>query len=298
MKDLKEMRYRALFDVRAEVIAAELLAQDATLTAEQIIVAPRGHAQRRSHHEIREIKKRFYAEEVWQIDVNRKGLFDTLPERLFLRLDDDYENALAKAKAIERQIEDARKFFLPFEQAIFLPRIDLERLEQRWTEGLPKFIENLWGLRSFTDCLTARQAFLLCYLMPEAQRIAGDWNLTKLCFEAVLKKTVTFRFIEPLVYETPESDVPPDEIEVGDLILGDSFRDDIPALEIGIEEVTLAELPDCLPGGKRRKLLEELLYSYFLPLDVTVVTRIEVTEDAWGFTFGEAILGYNVRFNG
>jgi hypothetical protein len=298
MKELHEIRHKALFDVRAEVVAAALLADDENLIPEQIIVAAKGHAQRRSHHEIKEIKKRIFDhDEVWQIEVNRKGLFDTLPERIFLRLDDDYPDALAKAKAIERQIGEARKFFLPFEQALFLPRIEIEQLEQKWTEGLPKFVEDLWGLRAFADCLTARQAFLLCYLMPEAHRIAGDWDLTKLCFEAVLRKTIVFNFIAPLEYEIPETNAPTDEIELGDLVLGESFRDDIPALEIAIEGISLAELPDCLPGGKRRKLLETLLYSYFLPLDVTVVTRIEVTEEAWGFTFGEAVLGYNVRLN-
>ncbi len=290
MKDLNEIRHKALFDVRAEVVAAELLAQDSDLTAEQIIVAPRGHAQRRSHHEIREVKKRAYEhEDVWQIDVNRKGFFDTLPERLFLRLDEEYEDSLTKAKAIERQIGEARKFFLP--------RIDIEQLEQKWTEGMPKFVEDLWGLRAFADCLTDKQAFLLCYLMPEAHRIAGDWDLTKLCFEAVLRKKVMFRFIAPLEYDIPENDLPTEEIELGDLVLGDKFRDDIPALEIAIEGITLAELGDCLRGGKRRRLIEELLYSYFLPLDVSIVTRIEVTEEAWGFTFGEAVLGYNVRLN-
>lgn len=79
--------------------------------------------------------------------------------------------------------------------------------------------------------------------------------------------------------------------------MGELFRDDIPALEIGIEGITLTELQDFLPGGKHRRLLEELLYSYFLPLDVTIVTRIGVTEDAWGFTFGQAVLGYNAKLN-
>lgn len=66
-----------------------------------------------------------------------------------LRLEEEYVSSLAKAKAIERQIADARKFFLPFEQAMFLPRIDLEQLEQKWTEGLPKFIEAFGGCALF-----------------------------------------------------------------------------------------------------------------------------------------------------
>lgn len=41
MKELNEMRYTALFDVRTEIVAAELLAQDKALLPEQIVVAPK-----------------------------------------------------------------------------------------------------------------------------------------------------------------------------------------------------------------------------------------------------------------
>ncbi len=302
MKELNEIQSSALFDIRVEAVAATLLSQDETLIMEQIVVAPVGHARRRSNHEITEIEKRYflhdnYEETVWQIGVSRKGFYDTLPEHLFLRLEEDYPTPSAKAKAIERQISEARKFFLPFEQALYLPRIETEQLEQKWTEGFPEFIKNIWGLRIFGDCLDTRQRFLLCYLLPEAHRIAGDWTLTKLCFEAILKKQVDLRFVAPIEYNIPESDELPGEIELGDLILGDAFRDDIPALEVYIDGITLEELPGYLPGGKMRRVLEELLYSYFLPLDVTVITSINVTEEAWGFTFGEAVLGYNVRLN-
>lgn len=272
-----------------------MLKQDPSLDVEQIVVAPKGPNRRRSNHEVREIRRKKYEyDEVWLIEINRKGLVDTLPENLFLRIDADYPDSIAKAKAFDQQINEARKFFLPFEQAMFQPRIDTEQLEQQWTEGFPTFIEKVWGFPAFADCLTPRMRFLLCYLLPEAQRISGDWTLTKLCFEAVLRKEVNLKFVAPLEYEIP-SDA--QVLDLGDLIIGESFRDDIPALEVSVEGVTLEELDEYLPDGKRRKVLEQLLYNYFLPLDTTVITRINVTEDAWCFTFGQAVLGYNVRFN-
>ncbi len=295
MKELKDLRTATLFDIKAETVAATMLAQDADLHVEQLVISPRGAGKRRSNHEVREIRKRQYDyDEVWLIEINRKGLFDTLPENLFLRIDDDYPDSKAKAKALDQQIIEARKFFLPFEQAMYQPRIESEQLEQQWTEGFPAFIEKIWGFPAFADCLTHRQRFLLSYLLPEAHRISGDWVLTRLCFEAVLRKEVTLKFMEPITYEIP-SDT--QTMDLGDLVIGESFRDDIPALEVSINGVTLNDLDDYLPDGKRRRVLEELLYNYFLPLDATVVTRINVTEDAWGFTFGQAVLGYNVRFN-
>ena len=77
--------------------------------------------------------------------------------------------------------------------------------------------------------------------------------------------------------------------------MGTHFQDDIPSLEVEVSEVTLGELPDYLEGGDSLKVLEDLLYSYFLPLDVAVTTKIKVTEDAWGFTFGETYLNYNTQ---
>lgn len=295
MKELKDLRVATTFDINAETVAATMLAQDAGLDVEQIVVSPKGAARRRSNPEVREIRKRQYEfDEVWLIEINRKGLLDTLPENLFLRVDEEYPDSKAKAKALDQQINEARKFFLPFEQAMYHPRIEVEQIEQKWTEGFPAFIEKVWGFPAFADCLTPRQRFLLSYLLPEAHRISGDWQLTKLCFEAVLRKEVNLKFVEPLTYEIPAD---AQILDLGDIIIGESFRDDIPALQISVEEVTLDELDDYLPDGKQRRVLEALLFNYFLPLDATVVTRINVSEDAWGFTFGQAVLGYNIRFN-
>lgn len=298
MKELKEIRFSTLFDIKAETVAAAMLAQDEQLNLEQLILAPCGTARRRSNHEIRAIRKRFYEyDEAWLIEINRKGLLDTLPENLFLRIEEDYPDSVARAKAFEQQIADARKFFLPFEQATYFPRIEAEQLEQNWTEGFPGFIERIWGLDKFGEALTPRQRFLLSYLLPEAYRITGNWALTGLCFEAVLRKKVNLRFVAPLEYEITSTSELGQSSELGDMVIGDSFRDDIPALEVSVAGVTLEELPEYLPGGNRRKVLEELLCNYFLPSDAAVVTRIVVTEDAWSFTLGQDILGYNIRFN-
>lgn len=302
MKDLSDLlNISAIFDIRVETLAATLLAQKngdtREFNVEQVVVSPVGHARRRSGREVKAVRKKYYDQDVaLLIEVNRKGLFDTLPERLFLRLDEEYENALQRTRAIEQQIKETRKFFLPYEQAMYHPRIEAEQLEQQWTENFPDFIQAMWGLPDFEDCLDGRQRFLLCHLLPEAYRVAGNWELTGLCFEAVLQKPVDLNIIAPLQLDIPDGDAPASELRLGaDSILGDSFKDDMPALEVCVKNVTLEELPDYLEGGKNLRVLEELLYSYFLPLDVAAVTRIIVSEDAWGFAFGEAVLGYNVR---
>lgn len=291
----------AIFDIRAETLAANLLAYaDGEMQGfglEQVVVAAKGMARRRVDHDVAEVRKKYYEQDTALfIEVNRKGLFDTLPERLFLRLDEAYDTPIKRTKAIEQQIKDARKFFLPFEQAIFHPRIEAEQLEEKWTEGFPDFIKAVWGLPAFGKALDDRQRFLLCYLIPEAYRIVGNWNLTGLCFEAVLQKPVNLNFIPPMTLDNPTGEAAANELRLGeDTVVGTSFKDDMPALEVEIKAVTQEEIPNYLPGGDSRKILEDLLYSYFLPLDVMVKTKISVTEDAWGFSFDQAILGYNVQ---
>jgi hypothetical protein len=291
----------ALFDIRAEALAAALLARAAEaqekLDVEQVIVAPQGTARRRSNREVKAVRKKQYEQDtVLFIEIHRKGLFDTLPEGLFLRLNEEYDSPLIRTRAIAQQIKDARKFFLPFEQALYLPRIEAEGLEQEWTERFPHFIEEIWGLPNFADCLDSRQRFLLCHLLPEAYRITGNWELTGLCFEAVLQKPVDLRFIAPLNHPNPDAGKLGEGRLLGvDSVLGESFRDDMPALEVSIKGVTALDLPDFMEGGKKLRILRELLYTYLLPLDIAIVTQIIVTEDAWSSDLGEGYLGYNLR---
>jgi len=291
----------AIFDIKAETLAANLLSYAEgdmkSLNLEQIIITAKGDARKRSAKDVASVRKKYFEEDTaLYIEVNRKGLYDTLPHHLFIHLDEEQDTPIKRTRAIEQQIKEARKFFLPFEQALYHPRIEVEQLEEKWTEGFPDFINQIWGLDAFGDCLNERQQFLLCYLIPEAYRVVGNWELTGLCFEAVLKKPIDLNFIAPVELEVPDADIPACERSLGeDTILGTHFKDDIPALEVCVRGITKNDLPQYLPGGSQRRILEELLYSYFLPLDVVVQTKILVTEDTWGFMFGEAIIGYNLR---
>lgn len=295
MDNKQEAEFKAGFDIKVEAVAAALLHQDSNLSLDQFVVSPQGSIRRRSSHEIKEVRKKVYPndEVVWLLEVFRKGFADTLPENLFLSLEEDYPDPVAKAKALGRQLTEARKFFLPFEQSTYLPRIETEMVEQRWTESFPKFIEAIWGLQRLEDLLSQSQRFLLCYLLPEAHRIIGDWKLTRLCFEAVISKKVEIDSIAPLEYEIPDAENLLGDLELGDIVVGNRFRDDLPALQIKIWGVSLDDLPDYLPGGRMRRVLEDFLYSYLLPLDHSVVTKIEMMEVDAGFETGKAYLGFN-----
>lgn len=291
------------FDIRVEALAAYIVsgyeAEDQEHALMQLLINPLGGDRRRTRRDVDAMRKRYFeADSVLQIDVNRKGLYDGLPERLFLRLDEDYEDARKRAKAITHQRAESRKFFLPFDQALYHPRIEIELKEQHYNERFPAFIETLWGLDAFHDCLNEKQRFLLCFLFPQAQYIVGDWNFIGLVFEAVLEKPVDLTFTEPQTFETPSAGKSTTELTLGeDAVLGDRFRDDLPALEITIKGITMNDLEDYLEGGKTRRLITELLCSYFLPLDLSYSLQLKVTESAMCFEIENAVLGVNVMLN-
>ncbi len=291
---------KPLFDMKAETFIAAMLEENPNLELEQMIISLQGLARRRSGYEVQQVKAKRYEdrETVCHISVQRKGLYDNLPQGLFLALETPaQDDPIAVARATEQQIAAARQFLLPFEQAMYLPRIETEILEKDLTIDFPDFLETFWGLDAHSAYLTRQQRHQLYYFLPEAHRIVGDWAITALFFEQIMGHTVRIRPITPLIQTVPKSEYAMDKMCLGEnSFFSGSFKDDIPALEISILGVTTAELPDFLPEGRQRKVLENILYAHFLPLESEAVTKIVVVETHQkGFELETAVLGYNIK---
>ena len=303
MGKIKEVkRLSALFDIKVETLAATLLEnkEEATeFTLENILVAPIGSQHRRARQDIEDIKKKYFEyEEALMFKINRKGFYDTLPERLFLKLDSEFDTPKKRTKELRRQEAEARKFFLPYEQATFHPRIEIELFEQKYSNTFPDFIQRLWGLEKFKGKLTNAETFLLCHLIPEAYRVVGNCELTTLIFQTILKKPVELNFKAPEYLTIAKKKVEGSEMRLGeDSIMGDSFRDEFPLLEICIKGITTTDLFDFLPQGDRRLIIEDLLCAYFIALDVPYKITLDVTEDSLGFYLGDSVMGYNMMLN-
>ena len=292
------------FDIRVETLISAFLSeaqdQDIDLNLDQIVVQPLGGHRRRIARDVQLIKHKLYNYDfkALLVQVNRRGLFDTLPLGLFLDRDKEYDTPIDRTKDIEEQIKNTRKFFLPYEHSMFIPRIEIEQQEQKLTEDFPKFVYDLWNLDRYQESLNDNQKFLLCYLLPEVYRTAGDWTLTGQCLEALLKKEVDLNFIEPLEYKLEDGVTPMNDMKLGEnSYLGDRFRDDVPALEITVKNISKEELEEFLPFGRYQRLLDDLVYSYFIPIDVPLKTSIVVTKEACECELQESYLGYNLKLN-
>ena len=286
--------------MRAEVLASLLMDQH-TLKAEQFVMRPAGTLTRRSGRDVMAIAESFsyknHQEELlYYIDTSREGLYDTLPELLFLDVDEKYEDDIDRAEQLAKQEVAARNFLLPFEQLFAVLRIDTANLERKSEQKLPRFLRKLWSLQAFEDCLDEKQVLTLLYLLPVAHRFIGQYDTIAACFESVLGNKVSITSAPPPQYKIPPNQQAAlGEVGLGEgFVLGDTFTDNIPSLTLTIKNVVPEEIDDYLKGGKKRKVLEELLILHFFPIEMDFQIEVEADKTRSLFEMGspQSIMGY------
>jgi hypothetical protein len=293
------LEFEATFDLKAEAFAAILLKKSEntgdSYDAEQVVVFPNGSVKRKSALEVVEVRRKEYESDFSLfMEVNKPGLFDALPQGLFIKTEEKFSSLLEKTSEINKQIKKTRKFLLPFDQSFYHPRIRMEQIEQKWNEHLPESLLRIWGLDKYQHILTDRQAYLLLYVIPAAPKAAGNFDLTRLIFTAVLGKNILIESVKPRKYKIQEIRESYHFATLGgeDALMGDCFQDDLPGLKVIIEGMNNEEVAEYMPFGKQRIILEEILYSFFIPLEYDVETVLNICEESRGIGLGTSYLGY------
>jgi predicted component of type VI protein secretion system len=67
-----------------------------------------------------------------------------------------------------------------------------------------------------------------------------------------------------------------------DTVLGDTWEDDEPAIEVKVGPVAIDRLLPFLPEGIAHKQLK-IVYGFFFPAETDVITSLEVEEKEGGF---------------
>jgi type VI secretion system protein ImpH len=292
------------FDISVEALAGCLLESEPEVTGSgQLLVRPLGHQGRAVAREVQDLTgAAFDAEgkELFYLDINREGLFDSLPEMLFLRRPAEEESPLEKAQNLASQKEATRRFFLPFEEVLYRARIDAEGAEREAIKGMAGQFLCFFGLGNQTEKESGLPEQLLAFALalPLTDRIVGDLDLVKNLLETVLGKNVTLTPAASPAYPIPEAQQSRlGEALLGiDLLSGSTFSDGIRTLEATVYDVTPEEVEDWLPGGKLRQLLEGHLLPRLLTVGENVTVQIEITGSAGDLILGEeypcSTLGY------
>jgi hypothetical protein len=291
------------FDMRAEVLA-RLLAQRHNLETEQLLFRPANFYQRWARRDVTEISEghshRMDKEVVW-LEVSREGMFDMLPESIFLHPDDNYPDYVDRVKKLSEQERDARKFLLPFEQLFYWLRIENEEREQTAETKLETWWQNLLKeayLSKSESLLDEEQQAILTQMLPYLPEIVGNWGLTEQWLSIFLKTPVQLMEIPPPQYKLPE------ELQKrmgegllgADFVIGNCFSDGVPALKIMIDNLTPDALQDFLVEGHNRRLLEQELLSLLLPVETPYEIELGLEQEHYELLLaqrrGSAILGF------
>ncbi len=292
-------------DIKAESILA--IARDSGLTDENFTIASKSLFSRAYSRDIlfsaleEDANKKNYL----QLNLSRNGLFDQLPEGLFFQPANSkpsVTNAAIMAadyKINQQKEREIRRFFMPFENAFFGQRMQLEAEEMQLLEGLQsgilnEYFINFWGI---SPAIPSALITPLIELLPYAHKITGNLAVTAQCLEKILQEKVSIRKIP-----APVSSAEPDYVhalgfqQLGmDMVIGDQFKEDSPVVEFTIGPLENSSIHDYLEGGNKEEFLNTF-YSFFMPVEADAITRIEVAKEQKYMilnTAAEPVLGYS-----
>ena len=297
---------RLPFDIRAEVLA-RILAEKYNLSTEQLLFQPKNYFQRWGRRDVLEISEGHsfkLDKETLQLEVCREGMFDTLPESIFFHPEDGDGDSLERVKRLSEQEAAARKFLLPYEQLFYWLRLENEKrefkaeneVEHWWQTILSTNTEAYSPLKD--TLLDEEQKSILIQLLPHLPDIVGDWTLTEQWLSLFLKTAIRIVELPPPQYTLPEHL----QTRLGngllgqDFVIGTTFSDGIPSIQIFIEGLTPDTIGTYLPSGKNRILLEEELLNILLPIetpyDISLKLNRPSTEFQLGVSSNNSIIGY------
>ncbi|WP_207431285.1 type VI secretion system baseplate subunit TssG [Sabulibacter ruber] len=308
MHNLKNLLAHLPFDMNVEALACSLLeTQEELEETDQILVRPLGHVNRRGGREVLNVTGSVFngkGKELVYLDINRESLFDTLPEMLFFRPEETYEDEVERAQHLALQEQSARRFFLPFEEVLYQTRVELEKAERNSSMDLASCLARIYGLDDLKG-VAESQGQMLALVLPFISRFVGKGAETESLLSAFFQKNIAITPARNLGIPIPAHlQTPLGEGLLGeDFLLGDSFTDGIRALHLTVADVLPEEVEQWLPGGQQRVLLEEHLLPYLLPAGETVDFTLEIAGSAWSFLLEDSddanlnILGYTTKIN-
>jgi len=297
------------FDLKAEMLVAILAEQ--RIEPDEVLAACKGNFRRNWSRDINSssVGNLENGEEKLSLHLNRDGIYDTLPELLFhsiLETDNLSAEEMAKdSMRLKAEEKEIRSFFQPFENEIFLQRVQLalkenQLLKRIYTEFLTGIIPNFWLADSD---LPENYADRLKKILPLVNRITGDFDLTSQCLEYILKEKV----------EVISSGKDPEEIEESDLfssgimgssllgidtVMGNQVSGFLDNLIFSIGPIINNETIELVKNGRMDKFLD-CFYGYVIPFELDVETKFVFGTEERNFILNDideakiCYLGYN-----
>ncbi|WP_187696453.1 type VI secretion system baseplate subunit TssG [Xanthovirga aplysinae] len=281
------------FDLRVEVLIANMLEEG--MDPEEILFSFEGAFNRSYSNDLLDFElvyNEFEKTDNIVLRLSRDGLYHGLPEAMFHQAQDPLSKKTSQwAKDyIKRKKEEknAKKFFAPFENEFLWQRVFQEQEERRILKELNStkisdFTRNFWDIE---EDLPIEMTSKMVQLLPWAWKIALDLNTFLPCLKAVIGEEVSLNKIanNRIVHNKQQKPLGMDRLGL-ELTCGGTFIDDTYYLEVCIGPVKSEQTCHYLEGGQNQRFLD-VFYSFFLPLEVEVNTRILIEEKESKFQIG------------
>ncbi|MEM6844143.1 MAG: type VI secretion system baseplate subunit TssG [Bacteroidota bacterium] len=301
---------RGNIDLKSEALMANAVRHQ-MVKLEDIFVRSASTFQRSYSRDLAAIEQRERKQgaSYYFVDVNREGLYDTLPEGLFhqtLRKDAqiDTETAVEELELHRQEEKAARQFFLPLEQEFYRLQLLAEWQEsQILLSSLNRqqysSLIDLWRLPKE---LSTYQTVMMLHIIPLLHQVVGDLKAVSNLLGLVMEAPIEVQASQVTTWKADEVALPNlGEFELGrDSVLGNYIEDYHPHYQLIVGAIEKKYIAGYLPGGKKRQVLLRLC-AYFLPCQADISVKIEIfPEEETGFLLkgkelGEGYLGYTTH---
>ncbi|QMW04483.1 hypothetical protein [Spirosoma foliorum] len=281
-------------DLRVEMVLVDML--EAGISLDELILNPVGAFKRTFGRDIVRtnwVEAQHKSQRWLQIDLNRTGLYDLLPEGVFHQPTSN--DASASKEAVLREIsvqrereQAARRFFLPIEQEFFRQRVRIEQEQQTFLSDTNPVQSDdplawFWNLPHF---LTPTQTKRLLYLLPLMHKLAGDVAAMTTCLEQLVEERVSLQLDSPGMALVQANTPALGQWELGNSSVFDGWlNNEDPLLRITVHIDRSERVVDYMPGHNGIRLIEWLT-GYLVPLDTDVQIDLDTStlNDSFLFT--------------
>ena len=270
-------------DFRAEILAAAL-ANNADLGG-RVIVNPTGLHNRSYSKDIDDLRFWYptHSDQPYQcIDTPREGLFDMMPQYLFVepRSPDavkDTDQVLADMR-IDRQLEEeARQFFRPFDVELN----HLRTLAVHYDDAVDRLDDARVIIDQFAlhwpilNRMNPTEAGLFLSMLPYIHQLRSDLHWFSRLLERFFNVPVYIGAGRSLRRPVRVDNRPAlDNCRLGiDSVAGDRFDDGRNGVQIVLGPVPTTDIERFLPGSDTLSLLDELI-AYFVPIATEVSVSV------------------------
>jgi hypothetical protein len=310
MKRRLELRNDLNTDYKATVKAAELI-ETGEFQADQISVIPIGPKKRAFAKEVSSYSL-YYSEskrkDCLNIEVNREGFYDMLPEGLFHRPPSgstgmSEEEMIADVQEKRAEEKDARRFFMPFEAEINHLRVQFELYENRLDKktsysDLTRIFASEWKEFELFD---KEQGIIWMHLLPIIHQKRNDVKFLGQLLNLLFKIPVNIVYSTPSFKQTTVEEGMQFKLGQGalgiDSIIGSSFDSDEEEVTIHIGPASTSRLVYFMPGTAYAYLINTAV-SYLMPVETEIKINLLASEEHKLGTLGaessNSYLGYTV----